>query len=81
MNTEVLSNTNWSTASFGHTAATSATDMSTLHAHLNLCRALQGRLFRLECAAERVNGFVASRFVTTLAVAAAVLIGVVSLVS
>ncbi len=80
MNMHALSSPNWSTASFGHTAEASASDMSTLREHLNLCRGLQGRLFRLQCAAETLNSFVSSRFVTTLTVAT-LLIGVASLVS
>jgi hypothetical protein len=79
MNAQTLASPNWSTASFGHTAETLATDMSTLREHLNLCRGLQGRLFRLQCAAETLNGFVASRFVTTLGVAT-LFIGIASLV-
>jgi hypothetical protein len=36
--------------------------------HLELCRSLSGRLFGLRCAAEKVHGFIAARFVTTLVV-------------
>lgn len=37
--------------------------------HLHQCRAAQGRLFRLRQAALAMHGWVAPRFVTTLALA------------
>ena len=65
----------WSTASFGDSADTSPMELSALGEHLDLCRASRGRLFDLHCAVERMHGFVAPRFVTTL-VLATLLIGV-----
>jgi len=70
----------WSTASFGDTADTSAMELSVLGEHLNLCKALSGRMFVVRCMAELTHTFVTSRFVTTLVVIA-VLTGVASLMS
>lgn len=49
-------------------------DMRALREHLHACRACHGRLFALRCAAESVDRFLVSRFVTTVAFAA-VLVG------
>ena len=65
----------WSTASFGRTPGTTATELSALREHLIHCRRSRGRLFVLRGAADRVHGFVASRFVSTVVVAS-LLIGV-----
>ena len=67
----------WSTASFGDAADTSPMELSVLGDHLDSCRRSHGRWFALQCAAENLNGFVASRFVTTLTLAT-LLIGLVS---
>lgn len=75
MNTTILATRSWSTASFGESADTSPMELSALGEHLDQCRASRGRLFGLRCAVERMHGFVAPRFVTTLVVAA-VLIGI-----
>lgn len=69
----------WSTASFGDDAQTSPMELSALGAHLHLCKGPHSRLVALHCAALQMQGFVASRFVTTL-VLAALLMGLVSLV-
>jgi hypothetical protein len=58
----------WSTAAYGDPADTSPGELSALGEHLNLCRGSQGRWFGLHCAAERMNGIVAPRFITTLLV-------------
>jgi hypothetical protein len=78
MNRKTAANPFWSTASFGDTADTSPMELSALGEHLDLCKESQGRWFAVQCAAERVNGFLAARVVTTLVVAALV-IGVASL--
>ena len=70
----------WSTASFGDSADTSPVELSALGEHLNLCQGSRGRLFALKCRAEAMHGFVAPRLVTTLAVLAALMIGIASLV-
>lgn len=76
MNNDSVTTHSWSTSSFGGSVDTSPMELSALGEHLNVCRSTSGRLFALRCAAEKMNGFVAGRFVTTLAVAVTVLIGV-----
>lgn len=80
MNTNIIITPRWSTASFGDNADTSPMELSALGEHLNLCKGLRGRLFALHYVAQTMHGFVATRFVTTLVVAA-LLIGIASLVS
>ena len=79
MNTPVIAKPVWSTASFGHAVDTSPMELSALGAHLDLCRGSRGALFAMRCSAERMNAFVAGRFVTTVVVVA-LLIGTASLV-
>ncbi len=78
MNRDTTVNPCWSTASFGESADTSPMELSALGEHLDVCKGTRGRLFAMHCVAETVHGFVAARFVTTLAVVA-LLIGVASL--
>ena len=68
MKTHAVANTSWTTSSFGGTADTSPMELSALGEHLDHCKGLQGRLFAVQCFAERVNGFMLARFVTTLVV-------------
>ncbi len=68
MKTHAIANASWTTSSFGGTADTSPMELSALGEHLNHCKGLQGKLFALQCFAERMNGFVSARFVTTLVV-------------
>ena len=68
-----------STSSFGGMAQPSASEAAALHEHLALCRESERRLFALQCAAERMRGFVVTRFVTTLMLVA-LAVGVGSLV-
>jgi hypothetical protein len=77
MKQPLTNGTTWSTASFAETASASH-ELLTLCAHLDLCRVTNRRVFAVRCAAERVNGFVAARFVSTLVVLAG-LIGVTAL--
>jgi len=77
MKTHTMANPSWSTASFGDDAHTSPMELSALGEHLSECWRASGPLFSLRCSAEAVHRFVAARFVTTLALAAAVLIGLV----
>ncbi|MBC7917107.1 MAG: hypothetical protein H7Y28_04775 [Rhodoferax sp.] len=79
MNTRIIATPSWSTASFGDTADTSPLELSSLGAHLVMCKGSHGRLVALHCIAQSMHGFVAARFVTTLVVAA-LLIGAGSLV-
>lgn len=79
MNRNHPANPFWSTASFGETADTSPMELSALGEHRDLCKEAHGRWFGVQCAAERVNSFLAARVVTTLVVAA-FLIGVTAMV-
>jgi hypothetical protein len=58
----------WRTACFGEAADTSPMELSELGEHLEVCRALSGRLFVLRCAGEGARDFVAARLVTSLVV-------------
>ena len=74
MTTEAVAAPSWSTASFGDTADSSPIELSALGQHLDMCKGSGGRLFALQCGAEKMNGFISSHFVTTV-VAAGFLIG------
>ena len=76
MNSRAVTTPSWSTASFGDTPDTSPMELSELGDHLGRCKRSRGRMFSLQCAGEAMHGFVASRFVTTLVVAALILGGV-----
>ena len=60
----------WSTASFGDAADTSPVELSVLGQHLDSCKRAHGRWLAMQCVADRMNGFIAARVVTTLVVAA-----------
>ena len=62
----------WSTASYADAPETSPAELSELGAHVSRCNGCRGRWFELRCVAESVHGFVAPRFVTTLALVGAV---------
>ena len=70
----------WSTASFGHTTDVSPLEVAALGKHLNVCKSSHSGLLALLYIAQRLHGFVSTRFVTTLVVLLALLIGVSSLV-
>jgi hypothetical protein len=67
----------WSTASFDDATDTSPMELSVLGEHLDACTRTRGRWFALRCGVEQMNVFMASRVVTTLALAA-LLIGSIS---
>jgi hypothetical protein len=69
----------WSTTSYGDSTDTGPQELTALGEHVSRCRADSSRFSRLQCGALAVHGLVAARFVTTLAVVAA-LIGAVLLV-
>jgi hypothetical protein len=54
----------WSTASFGEVPVSSKMELSALGDHLHVCNGLRGRMFFVHCCAERMHGFMVSRFVT-----------------
>jgi hypothetical protein len=62
----------WTTSSFGHPADWLSSERSELSAHLAHCGAQRGRLHVLRSGADRLQGVMASRVVTS-----AVLIGLV----
>lgn len=68
MQTKTLTNPLWSTASFEEATDSLPMELSALGQHVDRCRGARGRWFALHSAAERLNGFVAQRFVTTLVV-------------
>ena len=67
MKTGVMTAPCWSTACFGDATETSPMELSALGEHLQHCSGTAGLLVQLRCAAESMNGFVSTRFVTTLA--------------
>jgi hypothetical protein len=67
--TSVFTTPNWSTSSFGDTGATSPMELAALGEHLSRCQGASGRLSSVQYFAEILHSFVASRFVTTLAIA------------
>jgi hypothetical protein len=69
MSSRSLGRPRWTTSCFDDALRESAHEFRTLGRHLQSCRAVQGRLFGLRCAAEALDGFLASRFVTTVALA------------
>jgi hypothetical protein len=78
MNTQLVSPRCWSTASFGNPAQDSSVELGALSAHLRLCQQPHVKLVALQCMAQSMAGFVATRFVTTLVVLL-LLIGLASL--
>lgn len=58
----------WRTATYGDDETLFTRDVQTLGEHLNACRKSPAHLFTLRCFAETMHGFVASRFITTLAI-------------
>ncbi len=70
----------WSTTSIGGSTDTSPMELDSLGAHLSHCSAAHGRFFAVHCAAERMNAYVSTRLITSLAVAALLAVGIGSLV-
>ena len=68
----------WSTASFGQPSDVSPLELAALGKHLNLCQSSHCGLLALQYIAQRLLAFASARFVTTLAVLLALLIGVSS---
>jgi len=62
-------------------AARASTDPTRLQQHLSRCNANRGRLHRAKGAAESIDAFVSPRLVTTLALLAAMLTGLVWLLT
>lgn len=60
----------WRTTSLTQSKDAVSKEQSALEQHLNACKKSSGRLFSLRCNAELMHGFLAARFVTTLAIIA-----------
>jgi hypothetical protein len=69
----------WATAAIADAADTTPMELDALGAHVDRCNGSRGRMFALQCAAESLLGFIASRFITT-AVVVVIVFGVASLV-
>jgi len=67
MDTELKDNPRWATSSHGGTTQPSPLEVSALGQELEDCNRSRGRLFAWQCAADSVVLFVATHFVTTLA--------------
>ena len=80
MNTRGTAVPFWSTASLGDMPHSTPKERLTLAEHLKMCIGSRGRMFTLHCLAETLNGFMLSRFVTTVAMVA-LLIGASSLIA
>lgn len=63
----------WSTTSYGDSTDTGPAELTALGEHVSQCRAASSRFSGLQCGMQAVHGLVASRFVTTLAVLAALI--------
>ncbi len=72
MSTTPPAGLHWSTAAFGDSTDTAPGALCALDQHLLQCRGGHRRLRALGRGAEGLHGFVAPRFITTLAVLAAV---------
>jgi hypothetical protein len=66
----------WSTAAFGDAIDTSPAELSALGAHLSSCEGARGRWFAVRCMADYLDGFIASRVVTSMSAVALVLVAV-----
>jgi hypothetical protein len=66
MKSESLAAPSWTTSSFGSQVDTSPMELDALNEHLQHCNAQAGAVFRMRCAAEALNGFISTRFMTTL---------------
>ncbi len=69
----------WSTSSYGHSADTSPMELTALGDHLQQCSSDRRRLQALQRGVQAVHGWVAPRFVSTLAVLVVVLGGLLML--
>ena len=60
----------WATSSYGDPADTTPGELAALHEHMGQCKVRSGRLVAMQCGALKLQDFVLSRLVTTLAVLA-----------
>lgn len=69
----------WSTSSYGHSVDTSPMELTALGEHLQQCCSRSPRLHAFQRGVQAVHGWVAPRFVSTLAVVVVVLGGLLML--
>lgn len=60
----------WTTSSYGEAADTTPGELAALREHMSQCTVRSGRLVAMQCGALKLQGFVLTRLVTTLAVLA-----------
>lgn len=70
MNSPATTSHKWCTASNSDSAKSTRADLAALGEHMNTCPQLHRHLLSLQGATEVMNGFVATRFVSTLLVLA-----------
>jgi len=73
MNADPRSAPRWSTSSFGDAPDVSPVELGSLREHLGRCKRSHSLLFVLQCFAERLDEFLAPRFITTVVVAASLI--------
>ncbi len=78
MHANPISAPRWSTATGLDAADSMPMELEALGDHMSRCKTSQSPWFALRCRADSVHDFVAPRFVTTLAIAAAV-VGIAAL--
>ena len=69
----------WSTSSYGEPADTTPGELAALREHMAQCTVRSGRLVAMQCGALKLQGFVLTRLVTTLAVLAGLSAGLLLL--
>ncbi len=69
MNSDPRSAPRWSTSSFGDAPDVSPMELGFLREELGRCKRPRGPLFSLQCFAERLDEFLAPRFITIVMVA------------
>ena len=66
----------WSTSSFGDATASQPMELAALGEHLSVCKGANRRWSTLRHLGDSMHGFAASRLITTLAVAALLIGGI-----
>ena len=73
MHAHVAPSPRWTTASIADATDSAPMELRELRAHVDCCNGKRGRWFTARCAADALHDFVASRFVTTLCIATALM--------
>lgn len=74
MKPDPITQARWRTSSFASSADTTPAELAELGEHLRRCQRRRGNLFKAGNAATVVNGFLAPRFVSTLMIAAVLVV-------